>query len=88
MKRKSMMVALLMASMVLGACGNKAETSATEDAVVSEAPTEEATTLEPEDTTEDTAQSAGGTDGQQQFFRKCKYRFKQYNRNKGKYIVR
>ena len=59
MKRKSMIVAVLMASMVLGACGNKAETSATEDAVVSEAPTEEATTLEPEDTTEDTAQSAG-----------------------------
>ena len=59
MKSKSMIVAVLMASMVLGACGNKAETSTTEDAVVSEAPTEEATTLEPEDTTEDTAQSAG-----------------------------
>ena len=59
MKRKSMIVAVLMASMVLGACGNKAETSATEDAVVSEAPTEEATTLESEETTEDTEQSAG-----------------------------
>ena len=59
MKKKSMIVAVLMASMVLGACGNKAETSATEDAVVSEAPTEEATTLEPEETTENTEQSAG-----------------------------
>ena len=59
MKKKSMIVAVLMASMVLGACGNKAETSATEDAVVSEAPTEEAATLEPEETTEDTEQSAG-----------------------------
>ena len=30
MKKKSMIVAVLMASMVLGACGNKAETSVTE----------------------------------------------------------
>ena len=41
MKRKSMMVAVLMASMVLGACGKKTETSVVEDPVVSEAPAEE-----------------------------------------------
>ena len=46
MKRKSMMVAVLMASMVLGACGKKTETSVVEDPVVSEAPAEETTTEE------------------------------------------
>ena len=44
MKRKSMIVAVLMASMVLGACGKKTETSVVEDPVVSEAPAEETTT--------------------------------------------
>ena len=46
MKRKSMMVVVLMASMVLGACGKKTETSVVEDPVVSEAPAEETTTEE------------------------------------------
>lgn len=61
MKRKSMIVAVLLAGMVLGACGKKNETSVVEDPVVSEAPTEEAA-LEPEETTEETDQSAGETE--------------------------
>lgn len=43
MKRKSMIVAVLMASMLLGACGKQAETNGEKDPVVTEAPTEEAT---------------------------------------------
>lgn len=42
-KRKSMIVAVLMASMLLGACGKQAETNGGKDPVVTEAPTEEAT---------------------------------------------
>lgn len=61
MKRKSMIVAVLLAGMVLGACGKKNETSVVEDPVVSEAPTEEAA-LEPEETTDETDQSAGETE--------------------------
>lgn len=43
MKRKNMIVAVLMASMLLGACGKQAETNGEKDPVVTEAPTEEAT---------------------------------------------
>lgn len=61
MKRKSMIVAVLLAGMVLGACGKKNETSVIEDPVVSEAPTEEAA-AESEETTGETDQSAGETE--------------------------
>ena len=43
MKRKGMIVEVLMASMLLGACGKQAETNGEKDPVVTEAPTEEAT---------------------------------------------
>lgn len=43
MKIKSMIVAVLMASMLLGACGKQAETNGEKDPVVTEALTEEAT---------------------------------------------
>ena len=43
MKRKSMIVAVLLSSMLMGACGKQAETNGEKDPVVTEAPTEEAT---------------------------------------------
>jgi hypothetical protein len=66
MKRKSMIVAVLMASMLLGACGKQAETNGEKDPVVTEAPTEEAT-LEAEEPagndteTEESAEVIKGT---------------------------
>ena len=66
MKRKSMIVAVLMASMLLGACGKQAETNGEKDPVVTEAPTEEAT-LEAEEPagndtkTEESAEVTKGT---------------------------
>lgn len=66
MKRKSMIVAVLMASMLLGACGKQAETNGEKDPVVTEAPTEE-TTLEAEEPagndteTEESAEVSKGT---------------------------
>lgn len=65
MKRKSMIVAVLMASMLLGACGKQAETNGEKDPVVTEAPTEEAT-LEAEEPAGDdtkTEESAEVTKG-------------------------
>ena len=57
MKKKSVIVAIVMASMIMGGCGQKTVTSVNEDPAVSEAPTKE-DTLEPEESAEDAAQSA------------------------------
>ena len=48
MKKKSVIVAIVMASMIMGGCGQKTVTSVNEDPAVSEAPTKE-DTLEPEE---------------------------------------
>lgn len=65
MKRKSMIVAVLMASMLLGACGKQAETNGEKDPVVTEAPTEEATleAEEPAGNDTETEESAEVTKG-------------------------
>lgn len=57
MKKKNVIVAIVMASMIMGGCGQKTATSVIEDPAVSEAPTKE-DTLEPEESAEDATQSA------------------------------
>lgn len=57
MKKKNLIVAIVMASMIMGGCGQKTATSVSEDPTVSEAPTKE-DTLEPEESAEDATQSA------------------------------
>ena len=48
MKKKNLIVAIVMASMIMGGCGQKTATSVSEDPTVSEAPTKE-DRLEPEE---------------------------------------
>ena len=48
MKKKNLIVAIVMASMIMGGCGQKTVTSVSEDPTVSEAPMKE-DTLEPEE---------------------------------------
>ena len=43
MKKKNLIVAIVMASMIMGGCGQKTATSVSEDPTVSEAPTKEDT---------------------------------------------
>ena len=64
MKRKSMIVAVLMASMLLGACGKQAETNGEKDPVVTEEATLEAEEPAGNDTkTEESAEvTKGATD--------------------------
>lgn len=57
MKKKNLIVAIVMASMIMGGCGQKTVTSVSEDPTVSEAPMKE-DTLEPEESAEDATQSA------------------------------
>ena len=52
MKKKNLIVAIVMASMIMGGCGQKTVTSVSEDPTVSEAPMKE-DTLEPEESAED-----------------------------------
>lgn len=61
MKRKSMIVAVLMASMLLGACGKQAETNGEKDPVVTEEATLEAEEPAGNDTkTEESAEVTKG----------------------------
>lgn len=68
MKKKNLIVAIVMASMIMGGCGQKTVTSVSEDPTVSEAPMKE-DTLEPEESGCDTKRR-GITGSYRQFFNK------------------
>ena len=68
MKKKNLIVAIVMASMIMGGCGQKTVTSVSEDPTVSEAPMKE-DTLEPE-AKRNRKQIRGITGSYRQFFNK------------------